>query len=82
MTSDFYTCDKLMIEMNDSINSLRRITEYMDTPCENLTEKNTIRSSWPENGTIVFRNLQVRYRQSGALILKGLNFKINSGEKV
>ncbi|XP_065206376.1 multidrug resistance-associated protein 1-like isoform X2 [Planococcus citri] len=82
MPNDFYICDKLKVETDNSINSLRRITEYIDTPCENLTEKNTIRPSWPENGTIVFRNLKVRYRRSGTLILKNLNFRVNSGEKV
>jgi len=38
--------------------------------------------SWPIDGVIEFRNYSVRYRPDTNIVLKNLNFKIQSGEKV
>lgn len=38
--------------------------------------------AWPKDGTIEFKNYSVRYRPDTNIVLKNLNFKIASGEKV
>ena len=39
-------------------------------------------NKWPSEGNIVFENVQLRYRPTTELVLKGLNFNIKGGEKV
>lgn len=39
-------------------------------------------SGWPEKGEIDFQKLSIRYRNGLDLILKGITFKVRSGEKV
>lgn len=39
-------------------------------------------SEWPAKGEIEFKNVDLRYRPEKELVLKGLSFKIQAGEKV
>lgn len=38
--------------------------------------------SWPDKGQVEFRDFQVRYREGLDLVLKGVSFTVNGGEKV
>ena len=38
--------------------------------------------NWPSKGEIIGQNLSMRYRKNLPLVLKNVNFKINSGEKI
>ena len=40
------------------------------------------RSSWPENGVIVYENFSVRYRDSLPLVLRNVTVQIGAKEKV
>jgi len=37
---------------------------------------------WPQRGHVVFRNVEMRYRPELPLVLKGLTFEAQAGEKV
>lgn len=37
---------------------------------------------WPSHGTVQFEEYQVRYREGLDLVLKGVSFVVNGGEKV
>jgi ABC-type multidrug transport system fused ATPase/permease subunit len=39
-------------------------------------------SNWPQNGHVIFDNVQMRYRPDLPLVLKGLTFQAQPGEKV
>jgi len=39
-------------------------------------------SDWPRQGHVVFKDVQMRYRPDLPLVLKGLTFKAQPGEKV
>ena len=39
-------------------------------------------SDWPSRGTIVFKDVELRYRPKMELVLKKLSFDVNSGEKI
>lgn len=39
-------------------------------------------SEWPSHGTVQFEDYQVRYREGLDLVLKGISFVVNGGEKV
>jgi len=38
--------------------------------------------TWPEQGSIMMHNLQMKYREDTPLVLKGLNVKIGAGERI
>ena len=67
-----------------SIVSVERIKEYSELPSEDswTNEKNKQDDKWPQNGEIEFKNYSVKYREELDFVLKSLNFKINSCEKV
>ena len=67
-----------------SIISVERIKEYSELPSEDswTNEKNKPDDKWPQNGEIEFKNYSVKYRKELDFVLKSLNFKINSCEKV
>ena len=69
--------------------AVERIFEYLphgSTPSEGsrITESDSalLKSGWPTNGTIEFRETQMRYRSGLPLSLYGLNLTIKGGEKV
>ena len=45
-------------------------------------EGNRPDSDWPSEGRVEFKDYKVRYRPGLDLVLKGLSFKVDSGEKV
>ena len=45
-------------------------------------EGNRPDSGWPSEGKVEFKDYKVRYRPGLDLVLKGLSFKVGSGEKV
>lgn len=63
---------------------VERVSEYSRLPPEaplkfDVDEK---LPEWPKSGTIQVKNLSTRYRSILPLSLKGLNFNIESGQKV
>lgn len=67
-----------------SIVSVERIKEYSENKREKpweIVDKKP-RKSWPENGKVVFQDYSVRYRPGLDLVLKGVTFTVNGGEKV
>ena len=45
-------------------------------------EGNRPDTDWPTEGKVKFKDYKVRYRPGLDLVLKGLSFIVNSGEKV
>uniref|UniRef100_A0A0K8S5P0 ABC transporter domain-containing protein n=2 Tax=Lygus hesperus TaxID=30085 RepID=A0A0K8S5P0_LYGHE len=39
-------------------------------------------NNWPSNGTVEFKNYEVRYREGLELVLRGISFNIKGGEKI
>ncbi|KAF9925261.1 hypothetical protein FBU30_004953 [Linnemannia zychae] len=69
-------------EMN--MNSLQRITEYMNIEEEApaVIEGSRPPASWPYTGQIVIKNLTVRYASSTLDTLKNISLSISGGEKI
>jgi ATP-binding cassette subfamily C (CFTR/MRP) protein 1 len=81
---------KLLVKMSATgeaqMNSVERVLYYANHipqegggPLE--VDAKTIPSEWPANGVIEAQDVMMRYRD-GPLVLKGLNFKVASNEKV
>lgn len=69
-----------------NMSSVERIYEY--TNCKDHEKPWTtaydkeVSPKWPEKGNIEVKNLEIRYRKNLPLVLKGISFKVKSGEKV
>lgn len=71
-------------DVETNIVAVERIKEYGETPQEapwDIPNKRPA-STWPEGGSVAFNNYAVRYREGLDLVLKGVNFTVNGGEKV
>lgn len=76
---------RMTSDVETNIVAVERIKEYGETKqeaaWENTTDSN-LPKNWPENGEVVFRDFQVRYREGLDLVLRGINFTVQGGEKV
>ncbi|KAF9466027.1 multidrug resistance-associated ABC transporter [Collybia nuda] len=66
-----------------NMNAVERVVHYSELPSEGRAP-DSIRPplSWPSNGGVVFKEVQMAYREGLPLVLKGVNFQIKPGEKV
>ena len=84
LTAFFQWFVRQSAEAENYMTSLERIHTYSELPSEGelVIESNRPASEWPQAGEIEVSNFQMRYRPELPLVLKGLEFKINAGEKV
>ena len=68
---------------NDCV-AIERVMEYTQTEQEASWEgdKSSLNKEWPDQGKIQFENYQTRYREGLDLVLKDINLKIASEEKI
>ncbi|CAD8192264.1 unnamed protein product [Paramecium octaurelia] len=73
-----------MINFATQMNSYNRMFEIIDIPPEapHIKEDDEKLNKFPLNGDIAFENVYMRYRANSDLILKGISFKIKSGQKI
>jgi ATP-binding cassette, subfamily C (CFTR/MRP), member 1 len=66
-----------------NMNAVERILVYTELPPEGAehTPKDPP-PSWPQEGTIHFKDVKLAYRKGLPLVLKGVSFDIKPGEKV
>jgi len=67
--------------------SVERVLEYSVLPPENKfvfpsTEELSLRKSWPQSGSLEFKNYFGSYRADLPFVLKDINFSISSGQNV
>ena len=75
---------KMKTDFRARLNSLERITEYVELPQEaphRIPEKQP-KPSWPESGRIQMRSVHFRYRPNLPLVLKDISVDIKGGMKV
>lgn len=66
-----------------NFNAVERILYYTELPSEGDTTTPTDPPpSWPEDGAIEFKDVEMSYRPGLPAVLKGVSFQINPGEKV
>lgn len=65
--------------------SVERVKEYCLLPSEAALDSGPGRApppGWPEKGTIVAEDLKVAYRPGLPLVLKGVSFRVEGGQRV
>lgn len=71
-------------DVETNIVAVERIKEYGETPQEapwEIPDRDPPKE-WPIDGSVEFREFKVRYRKGLDLVLNGITFKVNGGEKV
>lgn len=72
-----------LAEVENAMNATERLhyygTELEEEPPLRLT---SVPPSWPQNGGIVFSEVQMRYREGLPLVLHGLNLTVAGGERI
>lgn len=72
-------------EVENDLNSVERICHYalkLEQEAPYSIPNNHPTPEWPQQGEIEFSNVQMRYRKELPLVLKGISFKVSSGEKI
>ncbi|XP_055375696.1 multidrug resistance-associated protein 1 isoform X7 [Condylostylus longicornis] len=75
---------RMTSDIETNIVAVERIKEYSETKQEapwNLPSEN-ISKEWPVKGKVDFVDFEVRYREGLDLVLKGITFTVQGGEKV
>jgi ABC-type multidrug transport system fused ATPase/permease subunit len=64
--------------------SIERILEYSSLKSETFEndKQKKIKTVWPSEGKISFENFSFRYKKNGQLILRNLDFNVESKEKI
>ncbi|XP_076594665.1 ATP-binding cassette sub-family C member 12 isoform X2 [Chaetodon auriga] len=72
-------------EVEARFNSVERLQEYIKD-CESEAPRHIkdaqMPKDWPNNGAITFQGYKMRYRENTPIVLNGLNFAIQAGEKL
>lgn len=72
-------------DLENQMVSVERVLEYSNLKSEpQLTTDNKYRpfAGWPDKGTVEFKAVNLRYSETGELILKDMNVLIRSQEKI
>ncbi|XP_041372529.1 multidrug resistance-associated protein 1-like [Gigantopelta aegis] len=75
---------RMTSDLETNIVSVERVKEYSETPTEADWENPFRRppQDWPQKGDINFLNYQTRYRPGLDLVIKGITYNVQGGQKV
>ena len=77
---------RMVSETEVRMNAVERLLEYSNLPQEKESyskgDKELIARPWPSVGNIQFKNVQLRYRPTLPLALRGINLNIPGGSRV
>lgn len=74
---------RMSCDFESHLVAVERVKEYSEIIGEaSVDQHNEDLNMWPENGTIEFENVYMRYRENLDFILKGITFRVENGEKI
>lgn len=73
---------RLTADVETNIVAVERMEEYGALKKEGEWNKGPIDTSWPKQGQVTFQDLKIRYREGLDLVLRGITFSVNAGEKI
>jgi ATP-binding cassette subfamily C (CFTR/MRP) protein 4 len=69
-------------ELENQMTSVERVVEYTEVTPEPDDETKRPPQSWPTKGTVEFKSVSMQYGPDEPMVLKELNFKVKSAEKI
>jgi ATP-binding cassette subfamily C (CFTR/MRP) protein 4 len=69
-------------ELENQMTSVERVVEYTEVTPEPDDETKRPPQSWPTKGTVEFKSVSMQYAPDEPMVLKELNFKVKSAEKI
>lgn len=69
-------------EVMNQMMAVERVLEYRDLEKEEKDVKKVADKTWPAEGRIKFNNVSYRYAEEMEPALRGVNFSVNSCEKI
>ncbi|KAJ3123757.1 hypothetical protein HK101_006286, partial [Irineochytrium annulatum] len=81
VTSIFNWCVRQSAELEQNLNSVERLQHLVTETEQERTTTETPPSKWLHSGAIEFRDVEMRYRPELPLVLRGICFRIEAGEK-
>ncbi|KAK0453030.1 multidrug resistance-associated ABC transporter [Armillaria borealis] len=84
ITQTFSTMVTQFAQNEQNMSAVERVLLYTQLPSEgnSSAELDEPSDKWPEKGSISFEDVDLTYREGLPLVLCGVTFKINPGEKV
>jgi len=86
VTGDVVWMVRMACDLENNCVALERIFEYTKLQTEGEWKSNNNSEkpleNWPQNGIVEFENYKTKYREGLPNVLKGLNLKVNSREKI
>ncbi|KAK7049860.1 hypothetical protein VNI00_005290 [Paramarasmius palmivorus] len=84
ITAVFSEMINTFAENEQNMNAAERLLVYttLSPEKDEGQAKHVPDSAWPSRGEIVFSNVEFAYREGLPLVLKGVTFRVNSGEKI
>lgn len=75
---------RLYSEVQQNMNSVERVREYLDVDQEaaSVIEESRPPAGWPSQGAVEFKGYSTRYRPDLDPVLKDISFYVKAGEKV
>lgn len=69
-------------ELENQMTSVERVIEYTKLETDPDREKKPLPIDWPNQGSLEFRDLKLKYKENEPYVLKGLNISIKAKEKI
>ncbi|GJE92383.1 multidrug resistance-associated ABC transporter [Phanerochaete sordida] len=83
ITQTFSDLVSTYAQNEQNFNAVERVLHYTELPSEGATTTpHDPPASWPEQGRIEFKEVDLAYREGLPLVLKGVTFEVSPGEKV
>ncbi|KJZ74876.1 hypothetical protein HIM_05785 [Hirsutella minnesotensis 3608] len=85
LSEDVLSLHRFCVQAKAAVHSVRRVKEWIDTeqePVEPIKEARPPTYSWPQRGTVRFRNFFSRYKPDDAYALKNIDILIGGRQRV
>ena len=75
----FFGCFNWFMRMMIDV---QKVLNLQDAPQEKAKGTEAVQENWPSKGQIAFKGVKLRYRPNTEIVLRGLDFVVQPGEKV
>ncbi|XP_011701007.1 PREDICTED: multidrug resistance-associated protein 4-like isoform X2 [Wasmannia auropunctata] len=82
LLTEFQYGIRMSIEAMAQMTSVERILQYTNLPKEPISSSDSPPSTWPHQGQLILKNVNMKYYRNDSPVLKNLNISVEPGWKV